>query len=1625
MFSRIFIPKKHRERFDEVVSQSLMSRIKGRSFSDPSRSRLRRSRSRSEDHPEHLLVSTRASSVPRTHAEEGAIPPARGMRKTTSLIAGHSGGAATNCRTVRVCKGNMSFGFTLRGHAPVWIDSVIPGSAADKAGLKPGDRILFLNGLDMRTSSHEKVVSMLQGSGAMPTLVVEDGTASFSLSEQDLVGSGLATERARSPVLSSLQWVADILPSSIRVHGRTFGQQLEHLLTVQEKYTICKALENFFQHRNVDTLIVDVFPVLDTPAKQVIWQFVYQLLTYEEQEHCQGKISRFLGFKATVPPPPPPPPPPEPEVEPHRRSSSVRVTGTTYRSSVRGRSSDDLVIGTHLGMGYRADSLMEAGMRLAPGERQSGDGTSLPETPNNLTNLSAVYAELENMYSAKRSKSLKTRPPPAPETLLDLDPPSRPASPTMRAHTGSRKGPPPPTTWPEPPSSPPPSQFYPSGLTSQNSVDSNPYISLDSPPSSPPETADFLSSPPPRRSSKRRYTFSKPPRSEDTDRFLDALSEQLGQRVAIVDDFLTPENDYEEDVVQMAFPDDEEEENEEELCMDEEEDDNGGFVGPELSSPSDVQSSCGEENASSLTYSSSSDHIPPPPMTPPPPPPVQFNDTPAPPPGASAQSQQQQPSYTPEQSPRTYVPVRRKSGPPPPPPPRNNQLPKRQSLHKVLPTQDEMQVHAAIQELKAYQEQQERHNYEEQQAYKERQAYEEQKTFEEQQAYQEKMFKERQDYEEQKAYEELKAYEEQMFQEQQAYQERQAFEQRQAFQEQKAYEEQLMQQIYQSHHSMPSQPTQQKAHSPLLLQQLHQSLPPIPAPESTNNHARHPLYMMRQAQQQQGHQHHQHHRRQSRSAPPPHQPPPQPPANPSSQYSEGVYQSHQSFRAQPHHSSAEMLHQLQQAHHNQSAEMLQQMQQPSVHYSSAEILHQIHQSKLHHSSKEALHQSHQMMQMQPHHSSTELLHQAHQMHRGQPHRSSTELLHQIHKPHHSSAELLHQPHQMHQAKPHHSSTEMLHQDQQEPSSLPVQLNRESHLQSRRSLKGHHQTQVSPQGPTIHHHPQPIKPCPQRPHSMQQTHHHSSAPQIHHIHHMTPQPPPQDFKHQIQVIHPPQQQPQRSHPLLSTFQPLQPHQPTLSTFQPVPQHQTQATTQTARPHSQPSHHLMQSQQPQVQSHHKPPQGQNQPVPHSLSDPAEPLEPPPPPPLPPPCSPPPLPRPALSRMDSHHMSVKRLRWEQVENSEGTIWGQLGANSEHEKLHDMVKYLDLEMHFGTQKGSLPTPEPLPQLEAFKKKDVVEILSHKKAYNASILIAHLKLSPGELRQVLMNMTSDRLEPPHIKQLLLYAPDAEEVKKYKEYSDHPGKLSEPDQFVLQMLSVPEYKTRLESLHFKCSLQEKTDELRGAYECICKASSELKSSKKLAKILEFVLAMGNYLNNSQPKTSKTTGFKINFLTELSTTKTVDGKSTFLHILVKSLCHHFPDVLDFSKDLTKVPLAAKVNQRTITSDVNDLHATIQTIRSACQKMPTTAEDRFAVVMSNFLENSHPAVQSLESLQQRAVEEFSKTASFFGEDSKSTNTEAFFGIFAEFINKFEKALSDQQVAENPKSPRSPRMASPLAW
>lgn len=55
-----------------------------------------------------------------------------------------------------------------------------------------------------------------------------------------------------------------------------------------------------------------------------------------------------------------------------------------------------------------------------------------------------------------------------------------------------------------------------------------------------------------------------------------------------------------------------------------------------------------------------------------------------------------------------------------------------------------------------------------------------------------------------------------------------------------------------------------------------------------------------------------------------------------------------------------------------------------------------------------------------------------------------------------------------------------------------------------------------------------------------------------------------------------------------------------------------------------------------------------------------------------------------------------------------------------------------------SVSLPDPAPQSETFKKKDVVEILSHKKAYNACKYESGEREEDATLFQAVLHCTSD-----------------------------------------------------------------------------------------------------------------------------------------------------------------------------------------------------------------------------------------------------------------------------------------------
>ena len=88
------------------------------------------------------------------------------------------------------------------------------------------------------------------------------------------------------------------------------------------------------------------------------------------------------------------------------------------------------------------------------------------------------------------------------------------------------------------------------------------------------------------------------------------------------------------------------------------------------------------------------------------------------------------------------------------------------------------------------------------------------------------------------------------------------------------------------------------------------------------------------------------------------------------------------------------------------------------------------------------------------------------------------------------------------------------------------------------------------------------------------------------------------------------------------------------------------------------------------------------------------------------------------------------------------------------------------------------------------------------------------------------------------------------------------------------------------------------------ASEEVMKSKKLKKVLEIVLAFGNYMNNGNR--SNASGFKINSLNKIIDTKSsVDTKITLLHYMLDVIEKQFPELLNLGEDLKNINKASSV------------------------------------------------------------------------------------------------------------------------
>ena len=96
--------------------------------------------------------------------------------------------------------------------------------------------------------------------------------------------------------------------------------------------------------------------------------------------------------------------------------------------------------------------------------------------------------------------------------------------------------------------------------------------------------------------------------------------------------------------------------------------------------------------------------------------------------------------------------------------------------------------------------------------------------------------------------------------------------------------------------------------------------------------------------------------------------------------------------------------------------------------------------------------------------------------------------------------------------------------------------------------------------------------------------------------------------------------------------------------------------------------------------------------------------------------------------------------------------------------------------------------------------------------------------------------------QLLKYVPTKEEIELLNGHSEEYMKFARADRFLYEMSKIPRYEQRITCLFYKKKFNERMDEALPTIEAVLMASKEVSRSCRLRRVLEIVLAFGNYMN---------------------------------------------------------------------------------------------------------------------------------------------------------------------------------------
>ncbi|KAB1996233.1 hypothetical protein ES319_D13G217900v1 [Gossypium barbadense] len=388
------------------------------------------------------------------------------------------------------------------------------------------------------------------------------------------------------------------------------------------------------------------------------------------------------------------------------------------------------------------------------------------------------------------------------------------------------------------------------------------------------------------------------------------------------------------------------------------------------------------------------------------------------------------------------------------------------------------------------------------------------------------------------------------------------------------------------------------------------------------------------------------------------------------------------------------------------------------------------------------------------------------------------------------------------------------------------------------------------------------------------------------------------------------------------------------------------------------------------------------------------------------------------------LKPLHWLKLSRAvQGSLWAEAQKTGEASKTPE-IDISELENLFsaaapntdrGNKQGSRTAKGP--------KTEIVQLIDHRRAYNCEIMLSKVKVPLPELMSSVLALEESALDVDQVDNLIKFCPTKEEMELLKGYTGDKDKFGKCEQFFLELMKVPRVESKLRVFSFKIQFRSQVSDLRHSLNIVNSTAEEIRNSVKLKRIMQTILSLGNALNQGTARGSAI-GFKLDSLLKLTDTRARNNRMTLMHYLCKVLADKLPVVLDFSKDVSSLEPAAKIQLKFLAEEMQaiskGLEKVVQELSSSENDGPVS--DSFREKLKEFLCFAEAEVRSLASLYSGVGRNVDALILYFGEDPARCSFEQVTSTLLNFVRMFNKAHDEnckqleqemKKSAENDKS------------